>query len=86
MAGGRPPKGGGTEVNLVRTRARNPKAKAQAAAAATIATTLQAQAAASGAKVFTLYGEPPEQSAAAAQPSDERTPTSLAFYRSLMEA
>ena len=86
MAGGRPPKGGGTEVNLVRTRARNPKAKAQAEAAATIASTLQAQAAASGAKVFTLYGEPPAPTAVQAPAQDTRTPTALAFYRALGEA
>ena len=79
MTRGRPPKGGGTELDLVRTRRRTPKATDTRAAAAK----LQELAAAGGAQVFTLYGDPPP---------DQGPPTPTAatcvavdFYRDQLE-
>jgi len=81
VARGRPPKDGGTEINLVRTRARQPRAKAQAAAAERLADVAEQH----GARVFTLYGEPPRVEAveAEATPAGAGSRLALDFYRRL---
>ena len=81
MARGRLSKDGGTEINLVRTRARQPRAKAQAAAAERLADVAEQ----SGARVFTLYGEPPrvEPAEADGTPGSAGSRLALDFYRRL---
>lgn len=79
---GRPPAHPPGEVHLERTRARQPRARAVAAAAEQLAATAQAQQ--GGAKVFTLYGDPPAAAAPAVveQPGPDEG-LAVGFYRRL---
>jgi len=83
MGRGRPPKGGGTEVNLVRTRARQPRDRAEAQAAERLAEVAEQ----AGAQVFTLYGKPPAvEQATDEQHAGKGSRVALDFYRRLADA
>ena len=79
MARGRLSKDGGTEINLVRTRARQPRAKAEAVAAERLADVAEQH----GARVFTLYGDPPRVEADEASTAGAGSRLALDFYRRL---
>ncbi len=76
----RPKKNGGTQVDTVRTRRRQPKRQDEAKAAVAIANTLAAQQ--GGAQVFSLHGQP-----IAPAPSAPAAPEllTLGLYRRIVE-
>lgn len=75
----RPKKNGGTQVDTVRTRRRQPKRQDEAKAAVAIANTLAAQ---SGAQVFSLHGQPIAPAPAAPAAPELLT---LGLYRRIVE-
>lgn len=86
---GRPPAHPPDELHLERTRARRPRARAVEAAVRQLAATAAAQAEdpalGQGAKVFTLYGDPPARPRPAERIDGDDNDDSLAvgFYRRL---